>query len=98
MRDGDWGELTFELPDVAATLNQVTPYDWQGWLDTRLNHPGQPAPLDGIGAGGYRLVWKDEPNPYDKARMIDAKAAAALWTTEGEYEAADGEVLIAEMS
>ena len=74
MRDGDWGELTFELKDVAATLNQVTPYDWQQFLDTRLNHPGQPAPLAGIEAGGYRLVWKDEPNPYDKQRMTDAKA------------------------
>ena len=73
MRDGDWGVLTFELPDVVATLNGVTPYDWQKFLDTRLNQPAQPAPLQGITAGGYRLVWKDEPNPYDKARMTDAK-------------------------
>ena len=73
MRDGDWGELTFELPDVVATLNGVTPYDWAKFLDTRINQPGQPAPLQGITAGGYRLVWKDEPNPYDKARMTDAK-------------------------
>ena len=73
MRDGDWGELTFELPDVVATLNGVTPYDWQNFLDTRINQPGQPAPLQGIIAGGYRLIWKDEPNLYDKARMTDAK-------------------------
>ena len=73
MRDGDWGELTFELAGVAATLNAVTPYDWQNFLETRLNQPGQPAPLAGIVAGGYRLVWKDEPNPYEKARMADAK-------------------------
>ena len=73
MRDGDWGELTFELADVAATLNAVTPYDWQNFLETRINQPGQPAPLAGIVAGGYQLVWKDEPNLYDKARMTDAK-------------------------
>jgi predicted metalloprotease with PDZ domain len=80
MRDGDWGELTFELKDVAATLNQVAPYDWRQFLDLRLNHPGQPAPLGGITAGGYRLVWKDEPNPYDKQRMADAKALSLTWS------------------
>jgi predicted metalloprotease with PDZ domain len=80
MRDGDWGELTFELNDVAATLNQVAPYDWRQFLDLRLNHPGQPAPLAGITAGGYRLVWKDEPNAYDKQRMADAKALSLTWS------------------
>ena len=80
MRDGDWGELTFELVDVAATLNAVTPYDWRNFLETRINQPGQPAPLAGIVAGGYRLVWKDEPNPYDKARMADAKNVSLTYS------------------
>ena len=80
MRDGDWGELTFELADVAATLNAVTPYDWQNFLETRLNQPAQPAPLAGIVAGGYRLVWKVEPNPYDKARMTSAKNLALTYS------------------
>ncbi len=80
MRDGDWGELTFELPDIVAALNTVMPYDWQTFLDTRLNHPGQPAPLRGIEAGGYQLVWKDEPNVYDKARMTDAKVLSLTYS------------------
>ena len=80
MRDGDWGELTFELPDIAAALNAVMPYDWQTFLDTRLNRPGQPAPLRGIEAGGYQLVWKDEPNLYDKARMTDGKVLSLTYS------------------
>ena len=80
MRDGDWGELTFELPDVVATLSAVMPYDWQTFLDSRINHPGQQAPLRGIEAGGYQLVWKDEPNVYDKARMADAKALSLTYS------------------
>ncbi len=80
MRAGDWGELTFELPDVAATLNAVTAYDWQNFLETRINQPAQPAPLAGIVAGGYRLIWKDEPNPYDKARMTDAKNTSLTYS------------------
>jgi len=27
----------------------------------------------GIEKGGYRLIWKEEPNPFDKARFADAK-------------------------
>ncbi len=73
MRDGDWGELTFEQADIAATLNTVLPYDWAGFLKTRLDTPGQPAPVKGIELGGYKLVWKDEPNPFDKQRMSEGK-------------------------
>lgn len=73
MKDGDWGVLTYDLPDVVQTLNAVYPYDWAGFIKTRIQTPGQPAPLGGIERGGYRLAWKEEPNPYDKARMVAAK-------------------------
>jgi predicted metalloprotease with PDZ domain len=73
IRDGDWGVVTYEFDDVVAGLNAVYPYDWASFLRTRLELPGQPAPLGGIERGGYRLVWKDEPNPFDKARMADGK-------------------------
>lgn len=76
--DGDWGELTFELPDVVAALNAVYPHDWDTFLRTRLMTPGQPAPIAGIALGGYRLVWKDQPNPYDAAKMAAGKG---LWLT-----------------
>jgi len=75
---GDWGELPFEQADVVAALNAVYPHDWAKLIDTRLNTPGQPAPLGGIELGGYRLVWKDAPNPYDKARMASAKNLALV--------------------
>jgi predicted metalloprotease with PDZ domain len=73
IRDGDWGEVTYTFADVAAALNAVYPYDWASFLHTRLELPGQPVPLGGIERGGYRLVWKDEPNPFDKARMAEGK-------------------------
>ncbi len=73
MRDGDWGQLPFEADEIVTRLNAIYPYDWKGFLDRKLNQPGQPSPLAGIELGGYRLAWKDEPNPYDKARMAFAK-------------------------
>ncbi len=73
VRDGDWGEALYEESDVIAALNSVYPYDWAAFFSSRIASPGQPAPLAGIEMAGYRLVFKDEPNPYDKARMADGK-------------------------
>src|SRR3546814_18143733 len=72
-REGDWGEVTYEFEDVAKALNAVYPYDWASFLDQRLRTPGQPAPVEGIERAGYRLVWRDTPNAYDKARMAASK-------------------------
>ena len=80
VKDGDWGELTYTFDDVVAALNAVTPYDWAAFLRQRLYQPGQPAPLTGIEQGGYRLVWKDTPNPFDKGRMAGAHAFALTYS------------------
>ena len=90
--DGDWGEMTYETGDVVAALNAVYPYDWAKFLDRRLATPGQPAPLAGIEKGGYRLVWKAEPNPYDKARMADGKVLN-LFHSVGVVIDKDGKIL-----
>ncbi len=67
--EGDRGQLTYTFEDVVAALSAVHPYDWARFLSTRLREPAQPPPLAGIEKGGYGLVWKDEPNPYEKGRM-----------------------------
>lgn len=67
--EGDEGVLTYRFEDVVAALDAVHRYDWAGFLTTRFRTPGQPAPLAGIEKGGYRLVFRDEPNPYEKGRM-----------------------------
>lgn len=68
MNDGDWGVLTYTFDDIVATLNGAYPYDWATFLTERFRTPGQPAPVAGIQMAGYRLVWKEEPNPYEKGR------------------------------
>jgi predicted metalloprotease with PDZ domain len=69
VRDADWGVLTYDFDEVVRTLNAVQPYDWAKFLDTKLRQPGQPAPLSGFEKGGYKLVWKDVPNLFDKEIM-----------------------------
>lgn len=66
IRDGDWGVVTYTFDDVAAALQAVHPYEWTEFLDRRFRQPGQPAPTRGIELAGYRLVFKDEANPYTK--------------------------------
>src|SRR3546814_4367734 len=73
-REGDWGEVVYDFDDVAAALNKVYLYDWAGFLRTRLQQPGAPPPVGGIEKSGYRLVWRDTPNAYDKGRMALSKS------------------------
>lgn len=61
--------MTYTYQDVVAALDATHRYDWDGFLRARIDTPGAAPPLAGIEMGGYRLVWRDEPNPYDKARM-----------------------------
>ena len=66
IEDGDWGTVTYTFDDVVAALNAVAPYDWADFLTTRLRRSGQPAPVAGIEKGGYKLVYREEPNAYEK--------------------------------
>jgi len=72
--------LTYTFDEVAATLNGVYPYDWASFLKERIYRPGQPAPVKGIEMAGYRLVWKDKPNPYAEARAKDGKSTSLTYS------------------
>jgi predicted metalloprotease with PDZ domain len=78
IKDGDWGEVPYEFEDVVKALNTVYPHDWATFLTTRLQTPGQPVPLNGIEKAGYKLVWKEEPNSYDKGRIAMSKGGLSL--------------------
>lgn len=65
--------VTFTFEDVVAALNRVAPFDWAEFLRERV-YRAAPPPVAGIERGGYRLVWKDEPNAFDSSAMKRAKA------------------------
>lgn len=66
-RDGTGPTLRYTYDDVVASLNAVHPYDWAAFFGERIYRPRRAAPYAGIEKAGYKLVFKDEPNPYDKA-------------------------------
>jgi predicted metalloprotease with PDZ domain len=69
INDGSYVTVTYTFDDVVKALNDVMPYDWAGFLKSRLLVTA-PVPLDGLARGGYRLVYTDKPTAF--ARSIDA--------------------------
>jgi predicted metalloprotease with PDZ domain len=67
--------VPYTLDDVIAALNEVTPYDWRGFFQTRVYQVTEHAPLGGIQDGGWRLVYNDNPNPVSRIREnVDGRA------------------------
>lgn len=67
VHDGSFVTDTYTFDDVVAALNAVEPYDWAAFLKARTTDLDPHAPLDGIGRGGYRLVYTDTPTSFWKA-------------------------------
>jgi predicted metalloprotease with PDZ domain len=62
--NGSLTTATYSFADLTRALNAVQPYDWTDFLRERLDSTGQPAPLDGLHRGGYRLTYTDAPGDY----------------------------------
>jgi predicted metalloprotease with PDZ domain len=69
---------TYTFDDVVNTLNQVVPYDWRGFWTERLNNHGPRAPLEGIEAGGWKLVYDENPS-----EMLSAAAGMFRFVPAG---------------
>jgi predicted metalloprotease with PDZ domain len=74
MRNRDYGEFTYRFEDIVATLNQVQPYDWRNYLKRKVYDVAAQPPLEGITAGGYSLMFTDEPTAWLKSAEKRAKA------------------------
>lgn len=80
MNDRDWGVLTYDFADVAAALNKVAPYDWNGFLDARVNRIAPRAPLGWLEKGGYKLVYAAEPTMWWKNNEKGAKMSNLVYS------------------
>ena len=74
---------TYTFDDVVNTLNQVTRYDWRGFWTERLTNHGPGAPLGGIEASGWKLVYDEYAAGMDRyedreERTVDAHYSVGL--------------------
>jgi predicted metalloprotease with PDZ domain len=52
----------YTFDDVVTALNALVPYDWADFFNRRINEVTPHAPLEGITASGWKLVYTDKPN------------------------------------
>jgi predicted metalloprotease with PDZ domain len=64
---------TYDEDTVLKLLNQVVPYDWAGFFKARIATVQPRAPLNGITAGGYKLVYTDKESDLEKGRDMAQK-------------------------
>jgi predicted metalloprotease with PDZ domain len=80
---------TYTFDDVINTLNQVARYDWRGFWMERLTNHGPGAPLEGIEASGWKLVYDEYSSDLDRAQDSDEKAVDAHYSV-GLFLGSDG--------
>ncbi len=52
----------YTLDEVVAALNEVAPHDWRGFFRDRIETVAPQAPLGGVEAAGWHLVYNATPN------------------------------------
>lgn len=83
---------TYTFDDVVNTLNEVMPYDWRGFLNTRIYQVAPHAPLAGITDGGWKLVYTDKPNTQVRVGDHNRKSVDLLYSI-GAMLKEDGSVM-----
>jgi predicted metalloprotease with PDZ domain len=84
-KGGNTGPLivTYTFDELVQDLNAVVPYDWATFLHDRIDKINPRADLEGIERGGYKLVYKDKPNPSE--RMVAGVAGPRGWGVDCWY-------------
>jgi len=71
---------TYTFDDVVNTLNQIAPYDWRGFWNERLSSHGPGAPLGGIEATGWKIVYDESRSPMMRAWEDDNRTLNAAFS------------------
>jgi predicted metalloprotease with PDZ domain len=96
-KGGNTGPLivTYTFDELVQDLNAVVAYDWSKFLHDRIDTINPRADLAGIEQGGYKLVYKDKPNPSERT-MASAGGRRGggidCWYSLGLRISADGSI------
>lgn len=61
----------YTFDEVVKTLNQVAPYDWGAFLNDRIWSTSPHAPLAGVEASGWKLVYTEKPSDLLQAQEAE---------------------------
>ncbi|HEY6320233.1 MAG TPA: M61 family peptidase [Thermoanaerobaculia bacterium] len=76
--------VAYVADDVYATLGRIVPYDWRGFFASRVEAIAPRAPLGGLEAAGWKVVYDDRPNDYQAAlatvqETVDLSLSLGIW-------------------
>ena len=75
------GVKPYTFESLIQALNAVVPYDWKAFFESRLNRTGTDrAPLGGIEAGGYQLVYREGPFDAQTASVRNVDRISATYS------------------
>jgi predicted metalloprotease with PDZ domain len=83
---------TYTFDDIVATLNGLAPYDWAGFLRTRLDSTAPDTPSEAVENSGWKIVYNDEPNEIEETRDIVRKRVTLTFSL-GLWLLEDGSIL-----
>jgi len=75
--------VPYDFNELVADLNQVVKNDWAGFLNDRVNGINPHVNVEGIEQGGYKLVYKDKPSEYERARLGQRGGGIDVWYSLG---------------
>jgi predicted metalloprotease with PDZ domain len=97
-KGGNTGPLIvpYKFDELVEDLNAVTPNDWATFLHDRVDKINPRADLAGIEQGGYKLVYKDKPDPSQ--RMLASSGSPRYrglncWYSLGLRIGSDGAIM-----
>jgi len=83
---------TYTFEDVVRTMNDVQPYDWRAFFESRVMQIRTRPPLAGIEGEGFRLAYADSQSALDHAfdherKRVDFRYSLGLIiSNEGEIQ------------
>jgi len=97
-KGGNTGPLIvpYKFDELVEDLNAVAPYDWATFLHDRVDKINPRADLAGIEQGGYKLVYKDKPDPSQKMLMSSGSPryrGLNCWYSLGLRIGSDGAIM-----
>jgi predicted metalloprotease with PDZ domain len=80
----------YDFNEIIGLLNRVAPHDWKKFWEDRLWSTSNHAPLDGITAGGWKLVFDEKPSEYLQATEVADKTLNMEYSLGMMIGSADG--------
>jgi predicted metalloprotease with PDZ domain len=62
--------IPYNFGDVVTAMNEVTAYDWRRFFTERLATHGPGAPLGGLEASGWKLVFTETMNDHQRSEEL----------------------------